>query len=78
MEQKLIDKEQAYQVLSEYYHHRMPIQHKALREALDRVPVVEAIPTEWIKEWIEEHHEYASRVTITWLLDDWEQEKHNG
>ena len=44
MEQKLIDKEQAYQVLSEYYHHRMPIQHKALREALDRVPVVEAEP----------------------------------
>lgn len=47
--------------------------------AIDDQTTVEAIPIEWIKEWIEEHHEYASRVTITWLLDDWkeEQEKQN-
>ena len=48
---------------------------KEWERVLDEQPTVEAIPIEWIKEWIEEHHEYASRVTITWLLDDWEQEK---
>lgn len=41
----------------------------------DDEPTANAIPIEWIKEWIEEHHEYASRVTITWLLDDWEEKQ---
>lgn len=40
----LIDKETAYKELSEYYHHTEFIQHLALSEALDRVPVVDAIP----------------------------------
>ena len=34
----IISKEKAYEVLSEYYHHKTEMQHKALREALDRVP----------------------------------------
>ena len=41
---RLIDKEQTYQTLSEYYHHTGTIQHMALREALGRVPVVDAVP----------------------------------
>ena len=41
---QLIDKEQAYKTLSKYYHHTGMIQHQALREALDRVPVVDAQP----------------------------------
>ena len=40
---RLIDADEAYKVLSEYYHQRTEIQHKALREALDRVPTVETI-----------------------------------
>ena len=39
----LIDKQAAYDILSDYYHHRTEIQHKALREALDRVPTVDII-----------------------------------
>ncbi len=38
MSEDLIRREDAYAVLSEYYHHRTEIQHKALREALDMVP----------------------------------------
>ena len=34
----LISKEKAYKVLTEYYHHKTEMQHKALREALDMVP----------------------------------------
>lgn len=41
---ELIDKEQTYQTLSEYYHHTGTLQNKALREALDRVPVVDTVP----------------------------------
>ena len=37
---KLIDADKAFEVLSEYYHHKTDIQHDALREALDRVPEV--------------------------------------
>lgn len=35
---KLIDADKAFEVLSEYYHHKTDIQHDALREALDKVP----------------------------------------
>lgn len=56
----------------------IPSEEMVARMAVMSAQVVDAIPIEWIKEWIEEHHEYASRVTITWLLDDWEQEKQNG
>lgn len=45
MSEDLISREKAYEVLSEYYHHKTELQHKALREALDRVPPVELQPT---------------------------------
>ena len=35
---KLIDADEAFRVLSDYYHHRTEVQHDALREAIDRVP----------------------------------------
>lgn len=41
---RLIDADTAFGVLADYYHHTMPIQYMALKEALDRVPTVEAVP----------------------------------
>lgn len=41
MSEDLISKQTAYKVLSEYYHHKTEMQHKALREALDMVPPVD-------------------------------------
>lgn len=35
---KLIEADEAFRVLSDYYHHRTETQAAALREALDRVP----------------------------------------
>lgn len=35
---KLIDADEAFRILSDYYHHRTETQAAALREALDRVP----------------------------------------
>ena len=41
---RLIDADEAYKVLTDYYHHKTEIQHKALKEAIERVPIVDAEP----------------------------------
>lgn len=38
-----ISRNDAYNTLTEYYHHTTEIQHKALREALERVPSAQPI-----------------------------------
>lgn len=38
---KLISCEKAYEVLTDYYHHKTDAQHEALREALELVPPTE-------------------------------------
>lgn len=38
---RLIDIDEAYKVLTDYYHHRTEIQHKALKEAIERVPIAD-------------------------------------
>ena len=38
---RLVDAEEAYKVLTDYYHHKTEIQHKALKEAIERVPTVD-------------------------------------
>lgn len=48
---KLIDADRAYEVLTDYYHHKTYIQHQALIEALEKVPTIEAKPVrhgQWI------------------------------
>lgn len=45
---KLISSDEAFRVLSDYYHHRTDVQHDALREALDRVPEVVVNENEYI------------------------------
>jgi NADH pyrophosphatase NudC (nudix superfamily) len=41
---RLIDADEAYKVLTDYYHHGMEIQHEALKEALSKVPTVDTEP----------------------------------
>ena len=40
---RYIDADEAYAVLSNYYHRQTEIQHEALREALGRVPTVDTV-----------------------------------
>lgn len=40
---RLIDADEAYKVLTDNYHHRTELQHKALKEALSEVPTVDAV-----------------------------------
>ena len=44
MGRRLIDTDAAYAVLTDYYHHSTDTQHAALREALERVETVDAVP----------------------------------
>ena len=46
----LIDRQAAYETLTDYYHHRTDIQHTALREALNKVPSAER-KGHWMKKW---------------------------
>lgn len=38
---RLISEEDAYNVLTDYYHHRTETQHQSLKEALSRVTTIE-------------------------------------
>lgn len=49
---RLIDADEAYKVLADYFHTRTEIQHKALKEAFERVPTVDAEPVRH-GHWIE-------------------------
>lgn len=49
---RLIDAEKAYEVLTDYYHHRTEIQHEALKEAIGRVPTVDAVEVVRCKDCI--------------------------
>lgn len=40
---RLIDTDKAYKVLTDYYHHKTEIQHDTLKEAIERVPTVDAV-----------------------------------
>lgn len=44
---RIIDADEAYKVLTDYYHIRTEIQHKALKEAMERVPTVDAEPVRY-------------------------------
>ncbi len=41
---RYIEESKAYEVLSDYYHHRTQGQHVALREAFNRVPTADVVP----------------------------------
>ena len=50
---RLIDAEEAYKVLTDYYHHKTEIQHDALKEAIERVPTVDPVKH---GHWVEQEH----------------------
>lgn len=47
-----IDRNKTYEVLTKYYHHRTSIQHQALCEALNNVPIEDVVQRKYGK-WIE-------------------------
>lgn len=60
---RLIDADEGYKILTEYYHHRTDMQHTALKEALDRVPTIDAEPVVRCKDC-----HYAKPYNKIWQL----------
>lgn len=63
---RLIDAADAFTVLTAYYHHRTEEMHNSLREALDRVPTVDAVPVVRCKDckwWkLSEYNTYGIHI----------------
>ena len=61
----LISRQAAYEALTDYYKHRLPNQHEALKEALSRVPTIDPVKHgKWIPI-----HERAAKCS---LCGEWE------
>lgn len=80
----LISRQAAYEVLSEYYHHKTETQHKALREALEKVPSAQTdVPDIKVGKWIpvseglpKEHESIWAKAkgTERWSESMWEKQ----
>lgn len=81
---RLINEDEAKEILTDYYHIHTTIQQIALEEAFSRVPTVEAIPVDYIwdraefyeKQWLEDDNHWAKNVAeaLRALLEDWDGE----
>ena len=50
---RLIDTQDAFNVLTDYYHHNTHVQHLALQEALNKVPTADAIPIDYMRSQVD-------------------------
>lgn len=77
---RLIDVDVAYEVLSEYYHHKTPIQHEALKEALEKVPAIDLVrckdcqfsvyAKEFKETWCQGFRGQPTQVPDDWFCKD--------
>ena len=72
---RLIDTQDAFNVLTDYYHHNSSTQHLALQEALNKVPTVDAVPLDgsflkmskgdyliYKRHWLYEHFDMEMEI----------------
>lgn len=52
-----------------------PDDYCSMGERREKAETVEAIPVEWIRQWVEENYELECDYAIEQMLDDWEEEK---
>jgi len=77
---RLVDINDVYNVLTNYYHHKTDAQHITLKDALSRTETVPAIPIDWIEAQIPDSTEFYAVVTaiiLRHLIDEYRKEKHN-
>ena len=83
---RLVDAEEAYKVLTDYYHHKTEIQHDALKEAIERVHTVDAVEVVRCKDckWYRNANDkYFPRTCDHWsemffYYEGWESVDENG
>ena len=79
---RLVDTNDVYNVLTDYYHHKTATQHMVLEDALSTAKTVDAIPIDWLMqkadEWKGEGryaHNFGARL-LTALINDWKRSKN--
>lgn len=78
---RLVDENDVYNVLTEYYHHKTATQHMVLTDALSTVKTVDAIPVAWLEQEMEKWRNkdtFAHNLGVQLveaLLEDWEEDK---
>ena len=73
---RLIDANEAYKVLTDYYHQRTEIQHEALKEALSKVPTVDAVKVVRCKDCRYQWHTNYMKVPICGKMSEDGHEIH--
>lgn len=75
---RLIDTNDVYNVLTEYYHHKTATQHVALIDALSAAKTVDAIPVDWIESYLSDCAEGSIvYYAIKQMLKKWREEQKN-
>jgi len=81
---RLVDENDVYSVLTEYYHHKTATQHVVLIDALSTVKTVDAIPVDYLNSLIAEFRAkdtYANQFAADFLqaiINEYNKEVHNG
>lgn len=79
---RLVDENDVYSVLTEYYHHKTATQHVALIDALSTVKTADAIPVPWIEAEIKKLRDMdngfasLSAGQIEAMLKKWREEQN--
>lgn len=74
---RLVDENDVYNVLTEYYHHKTATQHVALIDALSTVKTADAIPLDWIRAYIDRLKDMGVQLSlrdaqaISVMVDKW-------
>lgn len=75
---RLVDTNDVYNVLTEYYHHKTATQHVALIDALSAAKTVDAIPVDWIESYLSDCAEGSIvYYAIKQMLKKWREEQKN-
>lgn len=75
---RLVDENDVYSVLTEYYHHKTATQHVALIDALSAAKTVDAIPVDWIESYLSDCAEGSIvYYAIKQMLKKWRVEQKN-
>lgn len=74
---RLVDTNDVYNVLTEYYHHKTATQHMVLADALSVAKTVDAIPVDWIESYLSDCAEGSIvYYAIKQMLKKWREERN--
>lgn len=79
---RLIDIDKHFEINKVFYEVDLKVPLREVKEVLEHAPTVEAIPIEWIIDWLNKQtipalrtcDDYEAVKAVNMMLDDWEKE----